>query len=350
MSMSATARLLALLLLSSVALGCAGDAVTEEPDAGELVRRSAARRVVRPGSGGSSGGGAMGAAGATERPAPSVGWCERNSGHRGNERHRGHERHGGPSGRGHRRNHGRRRNHRAQVEPTGTGGAAGAAGRGGAWGGAAGRGGTGGTTGAAGAAGRGGAGGTAGASGAAGRGGAGTAGRGRGSRRQGRLGGQRWQRRRASQHHDLDRRRLDRDDLCRRATPTATTASASRAGARRWASTSRSQVTINNQAIGGRSVAFFMWSVAQGQRGQLPVRRRSGQPPVSAGRDRQPRRHLAVGADQERHEGRRLPAHPVRHQRRDAYLPALRVSSPTSRPTSASWPTPPGPRARRRSS
>ena len=71
MSISATARLLGLLLLSSVAIGCAGDAVTEHPDAGS---RSGAAGAAggSTGSGGSSGRRRDGAAGATERPALSV--------------------------------------------------------------------------------------------------------------------------------------------------------------------------------------------------------------------------------------------------------------------------------------
>ena len=60
------------------------------------------------------------------------------------------------------------------------------------------------------------------------------------------------------------------------------------------------------------------------RRRQLSVRRRPGQPQLSARRQRQSRRYVAVGDHQGRHQARRLPAGPVRHQRRDAHLPALR--------------------------
>ena len=72
-------------------------------------------------------------------------------------------------------------------------------------------------------------------------------------------------------------------------------------------------MTINNQAIGGRSVAMFMWTVAKDSAGNELVRRRSGHAEVSAGRVREQDRHVVLGAHQERHQGRRLLADPVRH-------------------------------------
>ena len=230
MPASATARLFGLLLVSSVALGCAGDAVTEEPDAGGS---SGAAGAV----GGSTGigGGAMGAAGASGT-AGAVGA----GGTAGTADTGGVGGVGGSAG---------------AAGTSGTAGAGGAIGTAGTigTGGAAG---TVGTGGVGGAAGRGGVGGTAGASGAAGRGGTGGAasgGRG-GSAGSGGSGGA-----------------LPNITIWIAGDSTVKTYAAGNTDGNNGVSIEgwgqeigqhfTSQVTINNQAIGGRSVAFFMWSV-----------------------------------------------------------------------------------------
>jgi hypothetical protein len=244
MSMSATVRLLALLIMSSIASGCGGDGMTDAPDSGHPSGAAGAAGGSTGGAG-AGGGGAIGAAGA--------------SGANGTGGRGGASATAGNAGTG-----------AAGGIAGGTGGAPGAGGTTGGTEGAAGRGGTGGTTAAAG---RGGAGGT-GPGGAAGTGGnAGTAGRGGAAGKAGGgAGGQG-----GSAGAGGNGGALASTTIWIAGDSTVMTYAAANTDGNNGVSIEgwgqeigqffTSQVTINNQAIGGRSVAFFMWSVVKDSAG-----------------------------------------------------------------------------------
>ena len=109
-----------------------------------------------------------------------------------------------------------------------------------------------------------------------------------------------------------------------------------------------SKVTINNQAIGGRSVAFFMWSVVKDSAGAYQCVDTQGTPEfqMSNGNKVNTSQWSAILNGMKAGDFLLIA---VWHQRRDAHVSTLR-SLPDFEPTSASWPTPRGQRAPHRSS